>query len=68
MYGCNIDRHPDRKEVYFRMQIKGNQKSSPVSLRFNTHAQCEQGKVVSVGVHIMYIYLWTKFFYFIVQR
>ena len=29
-----IDRHPDRTEIYFRLQIQGNQKLIPCSRSF----------------------------------
>ena len=29
-----IDRHPDRTEIYFRLQIQGNQKLIPCSRTF----------------------------------
>ena len=67
-----IDRHPDRTEIYFRLQIQGNRKLILVSILFRevfSHLYIsflprtrmrEQGLCVRVcGVHIS-MCLWTK--------
>ena len=52
-----IDRHPDRTEIYFRLQIES---SSLVPVLFTPHAQRERGKVIGRGVHIyIYIYIYV---------
>ena len=58
-----IDRHTDRTEIYFRLQIQGNQKLIPCSRTFRevfSHPYISFFHLLVNGFSVIYICLWTK--------